>query len=283
MASLSLKDLLTKEGRKERSMQKLCAKAVNSKIKPDDRRPALYALIDEAQHLIRDDGEVGKEEAPGSGGEAAPQIDPAQLRYSEDAVKALLLRFGFNYDTNIVVDEEEKNTVYEALLYLGSRILPQIIHHLKTSPTLSWGLRLLHEICDHETTWEVLAEVLKNYDPEYERDPTRKLQLMTFLGDFKDARSVEALLPFLEDHDGTVRFVTAEALFKQGDERAREPLLKLMTNEEEESLRIKNRIAEGFHQTGWNTKGFRGTVEKLLPSEYIVDGKGRIKLKKARE
>ena len=95
----------------------------------------------------------------------------------------------------------------------------------------------------------------------------------------------EALLPFLGDHDETVRFVTVESLFKQGDEQAREPLLELLLYEEEESLRIKNRIIEGFAEVGWRVKGFRGTVEKLMAqsfSDYAVDGKGRVKRKKAR-
>jgi HEAT repeat protein len=109
---------------------------------------------------------------------------------------------------------------------------------------------------------------------------------MTFLGEFKDERAVRAMIPFLEDHDEGIRFMTVEALFKQKDELAREPLLHLMIKEDEESLRIKHRIAEGFFEEGWQVKGFRGTVEKLLASqmpEFIVDGKGHIKLKKGRK
>lgn len=250
---MGLKGLFSKEGRKERALQKNCSKAANKKIKPDDRRPALYALMEDG---------------------------------GEEAVTALLKRFNFIYDTNIVMDEQEKKEVYQGLLEMGERILPQIRQHLHTSPTLSWGLRMVNEICDHETSWSVLAEVLQDYEPEYERDPTRKLQLMTFLGEFKDTRAMEALLPYLEDDDEGVRYTTVESLFKQRDEVAREPLLKLMTNEEEESLRIKHRIAEGFLETGWNVKGFRGTVEKLLATslpEFHLDGKGRVKRKKARK
>jgi hypothetical protein len=204
-------------------------------------------------------------------------------RRAEEAVLGLLRRFTYNYDTNMVNDEEEKDMVFEGLVALGSRILPQVRQHLRQSPTLSWGLRLLNDICDHETTWSVVSEVMRDYEPGYERDPTRKQQLMTFLGEFKDPRAVDVLLPFLSDHDETVRFVTVESLFKQADERAREPLLQLMTSPDEESGRIKHRIAEGFAEVGWLIKGFRGTVEKILPEQYIVDGKGRIKLKKARE
>ncbi len=249
---MDLKSLFTKEGRQERALQKNCAKAADKKIKPDDRRPALWTLIED-------------------GGDAA--------------VEALLRRFTFIYDTNIVMDEDEKDMVYRGLVNMGDRILPRVREHLKASPTLSWGLRIITEICEPETVWGVLAELMQDYDPEYERDPTRKIQLMTFLGDFKDGRAVEALLPFLGDHDETVRYVTVEALFKQGDERAREPMLELLTSEAEESLRIKNRIAEGFIDLGWRVKGFKGSVEQLLAADladFVVDGKGRLRRKKAR-
>jgi hypothetical protein len=249
---VSLKDLFSKEGRKDRALQKNCAKAADKKIKPEDRRPALYALLDDG---------------------------------SDEAIAGLLKRLTFNYDTNSVNDEEEKDQVYEGLVQMGERILPILKRHLHTSPTLSWGLRIVHEICDHEATWGVLEEILHDYEPGYERDPTKKIQLMNFLGEFKDERAVKTLIPFLEDQDETVRFVTIEALLRQKGEEARDPLLKVLTNEEEESLRIKHRIAEGFAELGWQVKGFRGTVEKLLASamsEFIVDGKGRIRLKKAK-
>lgn len=250
---MSFKSLFSKEGRQERALQKACAKALNKKIKPDDRRPALYNLIEDG---------------------------------GEDAVMALLGRLTFIYDTNMVMDEEEKKMVYRGLIGMGDPIVPVVRKHLKRSPTLSWGFRIISELCDPEEVWDILAEVLEDYEPEYERDPNRKIQLMTFLGDFKDPRAVEALLPFLEDHDETVRFVTVESLFKQEDESCREQMLQLLTNEDEESLRIKHRILDGFIDVGWRVKGFKGTVEKLVAAyfpEFVVDGKGRLKRKKARK
>jgi len=242
---------LSKDGRRARSLNKAVAKAANGKIKPDDRRPALYALMEDA---------------------------------SQPAILGLLKRFTFNYDTNIVADEEEKNYVYEGLLSMGQESVgPCLRDHLRDTPSLSWGLRILAELCDHEQSWDILKDVLKDYEPGYERDPSRKQQLLAFLGDFRDDRVPPILVDFLDDHDETVKFITIEGLFAQGDEAvAREPLLKLLISEEEESLRLKNRIAEGFVDKGWVVKGYRGSVEKALSADYVVDGKGRIRKKKAR-
>lgn len=247
---MGLKALFSKEGRKERSLTKAIAKAGNSKLKPDDRRPALYNLLEDG---------------------------------SEAAIDGLLKRLTFIYTTNLVSDEEEKNYVYEGLLSLGDDVLVPLRRHLKQAPTLSWGLRILDEICDHEQTWEVLAEVLEDYEPGYERDPSRKQQLLTFLGDFDDERASRAIVPFLEDHDETVRYISIDALFKLGHEEiAREPLLQLLVSEEEDSRRLEQRIAEGFLEKGWVVKGYRGSVEKTLAGDYVVDGKGRLKRKKGR-
>ncbi|MCC6750831.1 MAG: HEAT repeat domain-containing protein [Deltaproteobacteria bacterium] len=246
---MSLKALFSKDGRKERALQKASAKAANKKIKPDDRGPALHTLLEDG---------------------------------SDEAIAALFKRFTFIYDANMVSDEEEKNLVYQGLVDLGERVLPHLRQHLTDSPTLSWGLRMLGDVCDHETSWSVLEEVLASYEPGYVRDPSKKQQLIGYLGDFKDVRAAERLVPFLEDHDETVRYLTVEGLFNQRQELAREALLKAFCNADEESLRIKNRIAEGFAETGWAVTGFRGTVEGLLGSDYLVDGKGKIKLKKAR-
>lgn len=245
-----LKGILSKEGRRERALLKAVERAGNAKIKPDDRRPALFTLLEDG---------------------------------SSQAVAGLLRRLTFNYDTNIVADEEEKNYVYEGLVSMGSAVLPELRTHLKTAPSLAWGLRLLREVCSSADVWEVVSEVARSYEPGYQRDPSKKHQLLAFLGDLEDERVPPLLVPFLDDHDETVRFVTIEALFKQRDENvAREPLLKLLASEDEESLRLKNRIADGFVEHGWLVKGYRGAVEKALPDEYVVDGKGRIKRKKGK-
>ena len=67
-------------------------------------------------------------------------------------------------------------------------------------------------------------------------------------------------------------------------EVAREPLLTLLTNEKEESRRIKRRIVDGFADLGWDVKGYSGTVEKLLADLLPgarLDNHGKIKRKQA--
>ena len=231
--------------------KKPARRRVNTKIKPDDRRPALDLLAESG---------------------------------SDEAITALLGRLTFNYDNNMVSDEEEKTFVYETLVHLGlERVLPSLRKHLQGARSLSWGLRLASELCDAETIWTLISEILQAMEPGYTRDPTRKLQVLTFVGELEDERAVDALIPYTEDHDESVRFNVVEGLLQHENEKAREPLIKLLIDEDEESLRIKNRICEGFIANGWTVKGYRGSVEKALAEDFVVDGKGRIKAKRARK
>ena len=271
--AISVLKMFSKESRRERALYKAVAKATNDKIKPDDRRPALEVLID-------------------NGG--------------PEAVDALLQRLTFVYQNNVVADEEEKNYVFNSLQamphaaaeretntdpqtritlaeqYLADVLLPAIGRHLDRAPTLSWGLRILETVGTKEQIWTEASKVLEKFEPGYERDPSRKQQLLKFLANLEDPRVAPAILPFVSDHDETVRFLTIDTLLKHESELAREPLLQVLIDEDEESLRNKNRIAEGFCDLGWTVKGYRGQVEKALPKEFTIDGKGRIKRKKGR-
>ena len=201
---------------------------------------------------------------------------------SPEAIEGLLSRFTMRYDKSIE-DEQEKEFVFDAVVKMGKPILPPLQKHLRGADSISWGLKVLHEVATPDEAWPILADLCERNDNTYTRDPSKKIQLLVFLGEQPDPRASKALLPYLSDMDEGVRFVTVEALLRQKDpELAREPLLQLLTNEKEESRRIKKRIIDGFADLGWDVKGFSGTVEKmladLLPGARL-DNHGKIKRK----
>jgi hypothetical protein len=201
-----------------------------------------------------------------------------------EAVDGLLARFTIRYDKSIE-DEQEKQWVFDELSKMGVKILPQLQKHLRNADSIAWGLKVLHEVASADEAWPVLGDLCERNDNTYTRDPSKKIQLLHYLGEQSDPRCGKALVPYLEDMDEGVRFVTVEGLLRHKDpEPAREPLLKLLTNPKEESRRIKKRIIDGFADLGWDVKGFSGTVEKmlddLLPGSRL-DNHGKIKRKQA--
>ena len=200
---------------------------------------------------------------------------------SDEAIGGLLRRFSFVYSKSIE-DEQEKEWVHDTLVAMGERILGPLQKSLIGAETISWQLKVLNDVAEHEKAWSVLERVIEANDNQYARDPSRKVQLINFIGEgFPEERAARALIQYLEDMDETVRFTAVEALFNQKQEEvAREPLLKLLLSPEEESLRIKFRILDGLADLAWPAEGHKGALEAYLASldrPYSIDAKGRVK------
>ena len=236
---MGLADLFSKEARSRRSLQKTIARANEKHSQSADRWRALEQL--------RDDG-------------------------SAEAIAGLLRRFSFNYDKTIE-DEQEKEWVFEWLIEKGAKVLPALKRYMLSADSISWPLRVLDKVVDaKEGRIDVIAAVLERHEPGYERDPTKKIQLLTHLAGLKHARVPALVAPYLTDMDEGVRYAAVEALLKQGDEAAaRLPLLDLLAKEE--SLRLRLRIADGFADLGWSVADRRAEIEKALPDSFQLDGR----------
>jgi hypothetical protein len=243
---MSLFDLFRKDGRAQRARQSNIKRAVNKYAQSPDRMKALQSL--------RDDG-------------------------SPDALYGMLRRFGMMYDKTIE-DEQEKDWVFEVLLEKGPVIIEPIKKYLLSADSISWPLRLLDRVAGKEQELEVLKAVLERHEPGYERDPTKKIQVLNHLASVKDDRVPPLLVPYLADMDEGVRYAAVEALVRhKNEEIAREPLLLHFVSDSEDSLRIRIQIAEGFTDLAWLVKGHRGEVEKKLPEQFQLDREGHFKKK----
>ena len=243
---MSVFDLFSKDGRQQRARDKNISRAVNKYSQSPDRMKALQSL--------RDDG-------------------------SPEAIYGLLRRFGMMYDKTIE-DEQEKDWVFEVLLEKGAVIIQPIKKYLLAADSVSWPLRLLDRVAGKEEELAVIKDVLERHEPGYERDPTKKIQLLNHLAAVKDDRVPPLLIPYLADMDEGVRYAAVEALLRhKNEEAAREPLLAHFISDAEDSLRIRLQVAEGFAELGWLVKGHRGEVDKKLPEQFQIDREGHIKKK----
>ena len=142
-------DWFSKDGRDERAREKNAARVINKYAQSPDRMKAMQEL--------RDDG-------------------------SAEALYALMRRFGMMYDKTIE-DEQEKEWAFEGLVEKGAAALPALKKYMISADSISWPLRLLDKVVDtKEGQIDVIAEVLERHEPGYERDPTKKIQLLTHLG-----------------------------------------------------------------------------------------------------
>ncbi|MCG5052544.1 MAG: HEAT repeat domain-containing protein [Myxococcales bacterium] len=237
----------SKDERAEKSREKAIARSLNKYAQSPDRLRALEALAQDG---------------------------------SEEALFGMLRRFGFQYDKSID-DEQEKEWVFETLAGKGDKALAPVRRYLKSADSVSWPLRLLSQIAaSRQQEVEVLGEVLERHEPGYERDPTKKIQILTHLGQIKEAGISKLVAPYLEDMDEGVRYAAAEALLRHKEEAtSRTALLTVFVSEGEDSVRLRRRIAEGFADLGWSTGELRAAVEAKLPDGFQLDKAGHVQKK----
>jgi len=234
-------DFFSKDGRDERARQKNAARAINKYAQSPDRMKAFQGL--------RDDG-------------------------SDEALYALMKRFGMRYDKTIE-DEQEKEWVFEVLVEKGATVLPALKRYLESADSISWPLRLLDKVvATKDEQIDVVAAALERHEPGYERDPTKKVQLLSHISGFKNARVATLAVPYLADMDEGVRYAAVDAMLRQADEATcRAPLIDHFVSPTEESLRLRIRLADGFAELGWPVGDKRAEVEKRLPDAFQIEGR----------
>jgi hypothetical protein len=246
---MGLLDLFSKDKRDERARRNNIARAGDKNAQSPDRLRALEALANDG---------------------------------SEEALYGLLRRFGINYHKTIE-DEQEKDWVFEVLVEKGKAALPAVRRYLRTADSISWPLRVLDKIGDSDEILAALKEVIEKSPPGYERDPTKKIQLLHHLQHFEHPEAAALVAPYLEDMDEGVRFATVEALLvHKREDIARAPLMVLFASPQEESRRIRLKICEGFAERGWRVDAAeRAGIDKQLPEAFLLDKEGKFKKKAA--
>jgi hypothetical protein len=194
---------------------------------------------------------------------------------SADAAAALLKRFTFTIDPSIT-DQEEKDAAFAGVLKAGKDAIEPVRAFAGKAESLAWPMKVLKEILAEDEYVEELVLWLSRWDTEYAKFIDPKLQLLVELEDYRHEKIREAVAPFLEDVNETARFHAAASTLAQQDEAALPALLKVL--EDEESVRVKNKIADGLVARGWAIpEEQRDAVRKTLPAGYSIDGSGHLK------
>jgi HEAT repeat protein len=183
---------------------------------------------------------------------------------------ALLKRFDWVMDPTIL-DSEEKEAALAGVVRAGEEAIEPIRAYCRKSESLLWALRGLGKIVPTDRLAEELLALLDQFDTEYIRNPEPKIQLITELSHHPTEDVCIAVEPFLNDASEPVRFAAATALFELKLPESAPSLVAAL--ETEESLRIKNRIAQGLVDRRWPVPEEQlATCKQALPSEFRMDG-----------
>lgn len=184
-------------------------------------------------------------------------------------VVALLTRFDMSLE-NQLKDSGEKDFVYGLLTGLGDTVMRPLDRHLERCRHVAHPLRLYLELKGEAATIERVFAILAIERSKDDFKPEKKLDLLVWLAERRHPGAIEAARPFLADFDEGVRYSACEVIAAQGDALGREPLLGVLTNPEEDSNRLRIRIAGLFSTRRWELP--EGTA---LPPGYMFK-EGRV-------
>jgi len=240
-----LKDLFSGTGRKKTRLDKLTKTVTNPYMQTAERYHAMEQML-----------------ADGS--------DPALI--------GIFRRFTI-VSTKSIEDEEEKGWAYRHLRDLGAKVLPATKVFCLEYDNVAWALRILEDVADETQEWEILDALLEKHPPGYERDPKKKLQILTHLADIDDPKVAEFLAGYVEDADEGVRFFAIEQLIDIADpEQARKPLIDRFCHPEEDSMRLRTKILDGLAEHGWDVSEDAERIRPRLGNDHALRGGKIIKL-----
>lgn len=238
---MGLKDLFSGKGRGKSKISKLIKTATNPYTQSVERYAAMEALLQDR---------------------------------SQEALVGIFKRFTI-VSTKSIEDEEEKGWAYRQLSSLGHEVLPAAKQFCLEADNVAWALRIIEEVADEKQEWEILDALLEKHPPGYERDPSKKKQILTHLADIDDPSVPEILARYLDDPDEGIRFFAVEQLVDIGDERSLEPLVRRLINPEEDSLRLRNKILDGLATLKWDITPWKDEVAKHVGHEHAIE-RGKI-------
>lgn len=230
---------------KEKSLQRTIDKATQKFGQHPDRMGALYKLADDG---------------------------------SEDALLGLCKRFAVTA-SNGKEDQDEKTWVVDALVQKDMQALSALRRYMKSAEQLAYPLKVLGQIAPHDKIIEIVDELFASELPGYARFPERRIDLIKWFADWKDATDDEIfprLSPYLVDFDENVRFAAVVGISRVAPDRIVGPLVDGLVRPEEESGRIRRTIVEVLERTkaplGDRTAQVTGALTGPLADSFRVDG-----------
>ncbi|MGE0548066.1 MAG: hypothetical protein AB7O24_06705 [Kofleriaceae bacterium] len=170
---------------------------------------------------------------------------------SPEALFGLCKRFSIT-STKGVEDEQEKTWVVDTLVAKGNAALDPVIRYLKSADQLSFPLKVLERIADHDKILEIVDQLFASEPPGYVRMPERRIDLIRWFSEWRPATDdeiVSRLTPYVTDFDENARFAAIDGMAGRDPAKIAPPLLAALLRPEEESGRIKRTIVEVLEKT----------------------------------
>jgi hypothetical protein len=193
---------------------------------------------------------------------------------SAKAIVALLTRFDMKLE-NQLKDGGERDLVYSLLIGLGEPVHRPLARHLERCQSLAHPMKMMVEMLGEEAAIAKVSEMLAQEHAKDDFKPRRKTDLLVWLAQRKHSSAVAAAAPFLKDFDENVRYAAIEVVAAQDDAPLAELLVPCLTSPDEDSNRVKVRVASLLEQRGAAIDDPAALQAHLPPGFRVADGRVR--------
>jgi HEAT repeat protein len=227
---------------------------------------------------------------------------------THEAAIALMKRFKLSADPSIT-DQEEKQLAFEGIVSIGrgergkrlsdagkdakeisseplsvdevgavrAAVVDGAKDYCVRAQSLNWPLKIMRGLLDDNAYEKELLGLLSKHDTEYTRNVEPKVNILAALEEFETEAIRTAVEEYLDDVNETVRFHAVQTLFHQGNTATIPSFVEMC--EREESVRVKNKVAEGMVGAEWVVPAelveiFQAAMKDAY--EYRVSDDGRV-------
>ena len=187
-----------------------------------------------------------------------------------DAILAMLGRFEMTYEHGMK-DAQEKDEVSDLVLSLGQDAIEPLSIFLRRCQNFARPMALYEQLAGADQARALILELL---DVEYEKSelkPARKKNLLIRLADFRGEDVTLSATRFLDDFDEGCRYAAVEVLLNQEETTAvRMGLIELLASQDEDSGRLKHRIAEAAVSRAWALGEHATAIGAKPPTNFAV-------------
>ena len=195
---------------------------------------------------------------------------------TEECLYALCKRFSFACDKSIE-DQQEKDWTVAVLVNKGDEALPALQKYMKNADSLGYPLVVVKKLWNGEKMWSIVDAILADEEPGYVRNPKKRIDVIEWMGELDEPTEeiVKRVIPYIGDFDENVKFKSIEVASRHPHPSLGAPLLEALTDDEEESKRLRMRMADVLVEQKLPLGDYKEKLQHLLNEqlhEYKITG-----------
>jgi hypothetical protein len=198
---------------------------------------------------------------------------------TSEAIVSLLKRYQYHTEQTIV-DEDEKELVFQACVSLGHDAVPGLLEYINTEISIYWPVKALRQIVGEEVAVSELLKALDNIEDNFGANRQRREELVDQMRTYaEDDRVFDRLLACLGDEDEEIVIRAIDGLsVREDDPEVAEAIVPLLVNPDS-SHRVRTMIMEQMLNQEWNVKRYKKQLKDVIPENYWIDDTGVVRRK----